>query len=506
MEIVVCDETGALVSNIPVRPFWRYLIARVPAWLWLLLIAAPLRFVNLGQEPLWYDELFQIRWAQMPLADLMNIVRGDVHPPLWYLIEWVNVRLLGTSEFAVRVPAALLGVLTVWLVWRIALALGLARASAFVAGLLTAVMPAGLYYSQDARMYPLLTCAVLLAALAAIRGSWPVFALAAIVAIYSQNLAWFYIATIGVTAACMRPRQWIDGWRGPVLAAGTIGLAYLPWLPTAITQVQQVNGGYWIQPLTFPGFVFPYAKMIMGWRMPEPLQAHLYIVALLLTVIALITYRKHLLCRQSAILLSLSFGSPLLIGIISLLWHSIYLDRALLPATTAIMIFWAYALCNLSRANQRIALLVLIPCLAIGVVAHYFPVLPRNDTTLFRDIAANWNDGDILYFLQTDGLAGAGYYLPGKPYAVMPEEVSIRQSLSNKTRQAMKLNDATIEQVADQGYKRAWLIWSPGYMVSQSELDYADHILYSNHFVWQPAGQYGADPVNKAYVDLVYLK
>lgn len=502
-------------------PRWHDVTIALPDWAWLLLIAAPLRLVNLGQEPLWYDELFQIWWAKMPLAQMLTITRGDVHPPLWYLIEWVTVRIFGDSEFAVRLPAALLGLLAVWLTWRLALALGLSRQIAYVAGLLTAFMPAMLYYSQDARMYPLLTCCVLIAAIAAIRGSWPVFTIAGIGAVYSQNLGWFYIAVIGALFTLSHLQRDVFKYhiagrtfkepgavpwlrlRGPVAAAAAIGIAYVPWLPNLIYQMQLVRGGYWIQPLTPGAYLFPYAKMIMGWRMPESMQAHAYGVALAMTVLAVIVARKWLRTHGGAILLGVAFGAPLLIGLVSVLWRSVYLDRAMLPATVALMPIWAYALISMSKPNRRIAQFVLIPMLAVGVFAHYFPVAQRNDLTPINYVKSQWQPGDILYILQTDGLATIHYYMPDYPYALMPESVTLGQSLSPETRAGMGFNEETIEQVAAQGYKRAWLIYAMEPMISQAELDYVNKV---EKYDQAGSKYYGDDPYSRVYVNLVLLK
>lgn len=507
-----------------ISPKWRDLSLNLPAWGWLLLIAAPLRLINLGQEPLWYDELFQIWWAHQSLPDMLTILRGDVHPPGWYLIEWVTVRLIGDSQYALRLPAAILGLIAVWLTWRLALALRFDRPTAFLAGVLAAIMPGLLYYSQDARMYPLLTCAVLLAALAAVRGSWPIFAVAGIVAVYSQNLGWFYILLIGLVFAAYQLAlvvkewravgggfgkwpSWGDVWpqglRGPVLAAVAIGCAYLPWLPSLLHQVSLVREGYWIQPLTFGAFIFPYAKMIVGWRLSEILQAHAYSATLAMTIVALIVSRRWLLTRRGAILLAVALGTPILIGLISWLWRSVYLDRAMLPAMVALMPLWAYGLMNLSLPNRRSAWIILAPMLAIGVVAQYFPVSPRNDITPSLDIASQWQPGDILYLMQTDGLATTHYYLPDKAYALMPEATTIGQSLSAETRQAMHFNELTIDQVAAQGYKRAWFMYAREPMISQAELDYLDEI---STYPFLGMKFYGNDPYNRVYVYLVKLQ
>src|SRR6185369_16047245 len=117
----------------------------IPAWGWLMVLAAGLRLVGLGSESLWYDETFTALLAKLDLPHMLAAVRGDVHPPLWYLIEWLNVRIFGGSEFAMRLPAALFSVLAVWLVWRLAVGLGFMPKTALLAGVLAAVLPASVY-------------------------------------------------------------------------------------------------------------------------------------------------------------------------------------------------------------------------------------------------------------------------------------------------------------------------------------------------------------------------
>ncbi len=47
--------------------------------------------------------------------------------PLWYVIEWVALRLIGESEIALRLPALAFGLLGVCLCYRLGLALGCTR-------------------------------------------------------------------------------------------------------------------------------------------------------------------------------------------------------------------------------------------------------------------------------------------------------------------------------------------------------------------------------------------
>src|SRR6185369_16440684 len=124
----------------------------------------------------------------------------------WYAIEWANVRIFGPSEFALRLPAAVCSIIAVLLVWRLALAIDFDRRTAFIAGLMAAILPGALYYAQDARMYPLLSCFVLGAALAAIRENWVAFAICGAGAMYTQNLGALYIGAMGLAILIGRIR------------------------------------------------------------------------------------------------------------------------------------------------------------------------------------------------------------------------------------------------------------------------------------------------------------
>jgi uncharacterized membrane protein len=433
-------------------------LRKIPSWLWLVGLASVLRFINLGAESLWYDEAFTAWIARLDWRQFWPALRGDTHPPLWYLIEWANVRILGDSEFALRVPSALFGVLIVLLIWRIAVRLRFQPKTAFLAGVLAAVLPAGLYYSQDARMYPLLTCCVLWAALAALEENWFVFALASVGAVYSHNVGLLYVVAMGIAVAIPRIRMWRTLVR-PALAGAGVALSWLPWSTVVFHQAQNVGAGYWVPKLSLGGLFWPFLGMTAGWRIADVFQIHVYTAALGLTVIGLIASRKWLLHRDGLIVLAIAFGMPLLTAGVSLTWQSIYLHRAMLPAATMLVLYWAYSLNHLSKPNRRATQAVVLPALLIAVVAHYFPAQYReSQQPITAPIRASWQTGDIVYFLAIDGAVLNGYYLRPLPYAVFPEDTHLYQSLTEETKTAMGLRQVPFDDLRGLGYRRAWLL------------------------------------------------
>lgn len=132
----------------------------------LLLLATLTRLWNLKGPSLWMDDAFSHLFAVLPMETAWSAMITDaVHPPLYYLLLRPWLDLAGASEFALRFPSVIAGVLTVALVIRVGRQ-WLGRRAAGLAGLLLAVNPFHVWYSQEARMYALLG-ALALAVLAA---------------------------------------------------------------------------------------------------------------------------------------------------------------------------------------------------------------------------------------------------------------------------------------------------------------------------------------------------
>ena len=142
----------------------------------ILLLATLVRLGGLGMQSLWMDEAFSHLFATLPLDTAWQAMIVDaVHPPLYYLLLRPWLALAGGSEFALRFPSALAGILTVALVLR-AERDWLNRRVARWGALLLALNPFHVWYCQEARMYAplgLLTLAVLMVFWRALRGRRP---------------------------------------------------------------------------------------------------------------------------------------------------------------------------------------------------------------------------------------------------------------------------------------------------------------------------------------------
>ena len=122
----------------------------------LFLLALGLRLLLLDGQSYWNDEGTSVALAKRSLLTITRDASHDIHPPFYYYLLHLWIKIFGESEVGVRSLSALLGATVVPLVYALARQLFDGR-TALVAALLALVSPLGVYYSQEARMYILVT-------------------------------------------------------------------------------------------------------------------------------------------------------------------------------------------------------------------------------------------------------------------------------------------------------------------------------------------------------------
>jgi uncharacterized membrane protein len=135
-------------------------------------VSLVLGLIRLGSPSLWYDEAYTHAQIQKGYLD-----QFDGYMPFYYWIEKPWTGLVGTSEWAMRFPSVFGAILASALVVVLARKL-FDRRVALVAGLLLASSPYFVKWSQQARAYPYLAAAAIVATLLLLRalerdGRWP---------------------------------------------------------------------------------------------------------------------------------------------------------------------------------------------------------------------------------------------------------------------------------------------------------------------------------------------
>ena len=225
-------------------------VARLPEW-WPLLaltaLAAVLRLTTLGMQSFWFDEAFTPLHVLHPslFTTLEWVPKTENSPPLWYLLEWFDYRLFGTSEFALRLPSALAGIALVPVAWALARELA-DRAAAIACAALVTVGPLFVWYSQEARAYGLFMFTTGLAMLAFVRvlrepsgRRLALFAGAGALCLLSHYFAVFILA--GMAAWLLADPRTRRRALPALAAIGLVGLALAP-----LISAQGGRGTQWI--------------------------------------------------------------------------------------------------------------------------------------------------------------------------------------------------------------------------------------------------------------------
>lgn len=211
---------------------------RIALFTAILLLAAAVRIVHIGDQSMWLDEGIAY-WNQKQPDLIHELATKDVHPPLYFAALSLWVDLTGITPLALRMSSALVSMLNVALV--AALARTLRRDSTaperalipLLAALLLALFDPEISLAQDARMYALRTLETLLAFYCYVRftrqpralwGAGLVAALAAL--LHTHYVGAFVLPALGLHALIFQ--------RGRVrvgviaLLALSVGL-FMPW-------------------------------------------------------------------------------------------------------------------------------------------------------------------------------------------------------------------------------------------------------------------------------------
>ena len=128
----------------------------VVAPLAILALAALLRFAFLDAQSYWLDEAVAVDTLDRSFSGMLDrVYDNESTPPLYYVVGWLWVKVAGTGEFGLRSLSAIAGTAFVGVAYLTGRKLVSQRAGLIVAAL-AAVSPLLVYYSQEARSYPLL--------------------------------------------------------------------------------------------------------------------------------------------------------------------------------------------------------------------------------------------------------------------------------------------------------------------------------------------------------------
>ena len=466
----------------------------------VFLVAFGLRMIRLQSRPLWYDEAFAVLYASRDLPQMIygtvtpvgGAGAADVHPLLYYFLLHGWMRLVGRSPLAVRFLSVVLGIVTVALLWRLA-AWCFDRRTGLLVGLLAAMNPFHVAYSQEARMYALLGLAAVVSAWGLLqalmdgeagrnreagrtgRGGhcrlasghwchWIYYAVGATLTLYAHNLGVFVLLALHLLAVARR-RWWP---RLPsLILADLIALAlFSPWLVGVLPgQLGFVERGYWVAPPGAEEVVRATMLPALTFYEPAPiwlLGLGLFTSILLLILLALQVWRA----RSRAGWFLLLCWVPVLSLLLVSCWRPLYLERALLPSGLfyLLAVGWLLVQAGLPRPLRLgvVVLLVMTSAGSLGVHYSYaaFPRPPFQSAVSY--LQAQVKPGDAVVHTNKLTYFPMRFYSPDLPGVFLADEPgSPQDTLAYPTQEALGIFATSTITEAVEIAERVWLVYFP---------------------------------------------
>ena len=230
-----------------------------------------LRFASLS--PMWLDEALTVNISRLPItggalvdghyganSNILEALRHDGHPPLYYVLLHGWMEVFGTSNFVVRSLSGLFGVLCLPLAFIIGRRRG-GSLLGWIAVAVVALSPFAVRYSDEARMYSLVMLLVFVGWLllddlfrSRRAGLGRYLALAVITAslLYTQYWSLWLGAALGLVMLWLAFRSAdpvIRGTARRVIGSLMFGIVlFVPWLPTMLYQSAH-TGTPWATPM-----------------------------------------------------------------------------------------------------------------------------------------------------------------------------------------------------------------------------------------------------------------
>lgn len=367
----------------------------------LVVVGGIFRLFLLPDKSIWLDEAFSITLSKHSLFQVLSlIVRTDTHPPLYYLLLkfWM---ILGTSEAWVRLLSALFSTASIPLMYDLVANLYRDERAGLIGAAILAFSPFQVWYAQETRMYAMLTFFVLASACFFIRalqtgslGYWAGYAVATVLALYTDNGAIWYLGMI-VIFSLLFAKRFMSRASGWLFSHAAIGFCYIPWMPLFLHQTQQVTENFWLPPPSF--------QTVLG----AFLDFHSYnfpLVEFSLIYLAIIFIFAYIVPGRSwqRSLASLWLFLPLGISLLLSLRQPIFLSRNLIAASLGYYLLTADTIWKFHTRQAVLALL--LPLLAMNLIsigrnAWFEPKEDWRDIASYVERSAYDKDGGLILFV-----------------------------------------------------------------------------------------------------------
>ncbi len=433
-----------------------------------------------SSSDLWLDEALSVNIAQLPLGDMVDALRRDGHPPLYYVLLHAWIDLFGDGDEAVRALSGVLALGTLPLLWLAARRYA-GPGAALAALVLLATNPFAIRYATEARMYALVTLLVvagwLSVRVAIERGSRVALAGVAVsTGLLLLTHYWsFYLVAATAAVLLWSWRRGIDGARRTLLAMAVGCVLFVPWLPAFLDQAGS-TGTPWGRPERPTNVLTISLADWGGGTLRVNGEAQLLGAGIAILALLALFGRpadRHRIeldvrtlphARVEAIVVAATMGLAVLAGYAT---NSAFASRYTAGVFPLVLLVAAYGITRLPRPGVQVGFVAVLAVLGLVGGIDNARTQRTQGGTIARYIAANGSAGDVVAYCPDQLGPSVARVLPdGFEQRTFPAGASPRFVDWVDYEEKVAAGDpasfaADLHERAGTG--TVWLVWSGGY-------------------------------------------
>ena len=329
----------------------------------ILVIGILLRIHALGRYSLWFDEAMSVLQARNLKAIL---IEKDNTPPLYLFLlhYWDQIT---DTEFGLRLLSVLfssISILMTYLLGKLLFTKKIGLISAF----LLAISPLNIYYSQELRMYSMMTCLTLFSVYFLIRalkdqkfGFWMGYVIFNLLNIYCHYMSLFIWLAQGFFFLMVYYRdsgkKIREGW---FVSNFLIFFCSIPWLMlTFYPTIEMAKtfpirwNFFWTPPISFKSLFMSFKNFSSGYNATAIVYLFTTTIFFLFFILGIFKMRKQ---KKLLLCLLCLFVPILALAIISSI-RSIYIDRYLVSSSLFYYLIVSAGLSTINKKGMTLSLL-----------------------------------------------------------------------------------------------------------------------------------------------------
>lgn len=415
---------------------------------WLAIgVGIALRWAQLGRASLWFDEGYTAWVVSLSPGRIVQVIRADTAPPLYYLLLRAWVGMFGHSEAALRSLSAVMATASLLIFYPLALRLLRDRWAVAVAVALFAVCQMQVSYAHEARFYALMALLAEVDLLLVLRaldgpsmGKYVGLILAWTAGLYVNSMMAIYLAALGLAWLILPGRR--KGWGrllDIVIVAGAAGLAFGPWVPTMLAQSRAIQGHFWIAAPTGRDLMQTLA-ILAGVNLHRTRWFNgptMTVAVWLLGGLVILGMMRRQTARRAWGLILFGLLPVLLIFAYSRISQSIFVERDFIATTVVIPLLIALPLADWPKTARRDwihpwlcaavgGLWVLVS--AISLQGKRLGEHPESWREISQNVQQQTGPGRLVVFVANEGELLYDYYARRGNYAVGPDRQGVPAS------------------------------------------------------------------------------